>query len=489
MSEQGIHSMFGDAIDPIAEVAPESSIGVEADDSDRGRCDEVDGLMRYLREIGQFAFLSREEEIRLSRAVLAGQTAQARLARTDEIASAEEAALRSCIASARSTAARLGIWCGLPLERPAEWTDEQHIAEDIRLANLVQTGHIARFTLTQQRGLSSEQRADLQAQIVVAKDAIERLGLPWSNEDAALAQLNALDLSEAEKLNVDVLITSAVRAFERLQSMPPSDADEAYHLRRDRERAKAARDTLVERNLRLVVSIAKRFGGHGLDIDDLTGFGNVGLIESAEKYDWRRGTRFSTYASLWIRQRILRGLSDTGRTIRMPSYRVDDTRKINRVIPELAQKHGHTPTTAEIAAAVGLDDDEVRRLLELSQPTTSLDRAVSDDESDLTYATLVADPDVDVENEAATAELRRKLRQLFARAGLDQRDVTILRQRFEEEQTFDTIAAEHRLTRERVRQLVSEIRRPIIAVANPWELDQYLSPSLIRQLAAQRAAY
>jgi RNA polymerase primary sigma factor len=223
------------------------------------------------------------------------------------------------------------------------------------------------------------------------------------------------------------------------------------------------------------------------EIDDLTGFGNVGLIESAEKYDWRRGTRFSTYASLGIRQRILRGISDTGRTIRRPSYRVDHTRKINRAIPELAQKHGRTPTTAEVAAAVGLDDDDVRRLLELSQPTTSLDRPVSDDEADLTYGTLVADPDVDVEAEVANTELRRKLRQLFQRAGLDRRDVAILRQRFEDEQTFDAIAAEHRLTRERVRQLVAEIRRPIVAVANPRELDEYLSSSLVRHLAARRS--
>jgi RNA polymerase primary sigma factor len=481
VSEQSVFPQFGGDID--ADAIDE----VETDEiSETGAGDEIDGLMRYLREIGQYAFLTREEEIRLSRQIQAGALAESRLASEDHISPREKIALGSCVASARAEAARLGIWCGLPAERPESWTEADHLAEDVRLANLVQAGHIARFTLTQQKGLSIVDRAEFQAQIATARYAIEQLGLAWTNDDAALAQLMRLDIPEDEKLRVDVLFTAAQRAFNRLQTAPVLSRDERIVLLRDRERARRGRDTLVERNLRLVVSIAKRYNGHGLDLEDLTGFGNIGLIESAEKYDWRRGTRFSTYASLWIRQRILRSISDTGRMIRMPSYRVDDTRKINRAIPELAQKHGHTPTTAEIAAAVGLDDDEVRRLMELSQPTTSLEHTVSDDEADLTFGTLVPDPDVDVEEEAANSELRRKLRQLFVRAGLDQRDVTILRQRFEEEYTFDMIAAEHRLTRERVRQLIAEIRRPIIGVANPWELDQYLSPALIQQIATQR---
>ena len=142
-----------------------------------------------------------------------------------------------------------------------------------------------------------------------------------------------------------------------------------------------AKDLLINSNLRLVVSIARRYQGLGLGMGDLVQEGMIGLIRAAEKFDYRKGFRFSTYATLWIRQAIQRGLDNTARTVRLPANVAQQTRKVDRIAADLAAKLERDPTVEEIAAETGFEPDEVERLRKLDSRPASLDARVGDDDS------------------------------------------------------------------------------------------------------------
>ena len=142
-----------------------------------------------------------------------------------------------------------------------------------------------------------------------------------------------------------------------------------------------AKELLINSNLRLVVSIARRYQGLGLGMSDLVQEGMIGLIRAAEKFDYRKGFRFSTYATLWIRQAIQRGLDNTARTVRLPANVAQQTRKVDRVAADLAAKLERDPTAEEIAAETGFEPDEVERLRKLDSRPASLDARVGDDDS------------------------------------------------------------------------------------------------------------
>jgi RNA polymerase primary sigma factor len=253
----------------------------------------------------------------------------------------------------------------------------------------------------------------------------------------------------------DASLDSLDLFFREARRYPLLTKDEEIELAKGVERGDlAAKDRMVNSNLRLVVSQARRYQGQGLALEDLVQEGMLGLIRAVEKFDWRRGFKFSTYGTLWIRQSIQRGLQNSGRTIRLPVHVAQRQAKVGRIERELNVRLGREPSDAEIAAAADLSEDEVLEVRELNRNLTSLDQPVGED-GETPFGDLLASDRPRPDEEVGDALRDAGVREVVARLPEDERQVIALRFGFvgDEPRTLRDTGSQLGITAERARQL------------------------------------
>jgi len=270
------------------------------------------------------------------------------------------------------------------------------------------------------------------------------------------------DLEEATYVNSEVaaMTTDSLQLFlNEAGRYPLLTAAEEVELAKLIERGdKPAKDKMVNSNLRLVVSIAKKYQGHGLPLIDLIQEGIIGLIRAVEKFDWRRGFKFSTYATWWIRQAVQRGVANKSRTIRIPVHIVEREQKIARAERELVLQLERAPTDEEVAAKAKLNVKHVREVHSAARTVASLDKPVGDD-SDTAFGDLVAQDSADVEEEVVVALGDDALHRAILTLPPREQDVIRMRYGLDDEQepkSLEEIGRRMGVTRERVRQIETQ---------------------------------
>ena len=382
-----------------------------------------------------------------------------------------------------------GLDDGIELPPQAEEKLQELIDLGKKKKNLLELSEVADF-LTEVN-LDDDQLSHVMD--VLAQHEIDILSISENDPDSDDDQMDDLDDDaeiEEEEVDLDniegfipegVSLEDPVRMYlKEIGKVPLLSADEeielAQAMERGGEEGEEAKKKLAEANLRLVVSIAKRYVGRGMLFLDLIQEGNLGLIKAVEKFDYHKGYKFSTYATWWIRQAITRAIADQARTIRIPVHMVETINKLIRVSRQLLQELGREPTPEEIGAEMGMPVERVREILKISQEPVSLETPIGEEE-DSHLGDFIQDDNVPVPADAAAFTLLKE--QLVEVLGtLTEREQKVLRLRFGLDdgraRTLEEVGKEFNVTRERIRQIEAKALRKLRHPSRSRKLKDYL---------------
>ncbi len=307
----------------------------------------------------------------------------------------------------------------------------------------------------------------------------EELLIMNDDEDVKLDEeeevdMENIDLSVPEGISIEDPVRMYLKEIGKVPLL--SAEDEIRLAQRMEEGDEEAKKQLAEANLRLVVSIAKRYVGRGMLFLDLIQEGNLGLIKAVEKFDYRKGYKFSTYATWWIRQAITRAIADQARTIRIPVHMVETINKLIRVSRQLLQELGREPTPEEIAEEMNMSVERVREILKISQEPVSLETPIGEEE-DSHLGDFIQDDNVPVPADAAAfTMLKEQLEEVLST--LTEREQKVLRLRFGLDdgraRTLEEVGKEFNVTRERIRQIEAKALRKLRHPSRSRKLKDYL---------------